>query len=129
MEIKNVKAIITGGTSGIGYGAAKVLKEFGAEVVICGTNEFKVDKTSKELGVYGIKANVMIEEEVLALFDYAKEMMGTVNVLINNAGIGKFASLVETTVEDFQKVWEVNVRFFCLEEKRRSILWIKSMEI
>ncbi|MCA6067705.1 SDR family oxidoreductase [Chryseobacterium sp. RG1] len=114
MEIKNVKAIITGGTSGIGYEAAKVLKEFGAEVVICGTNEFRVNQTTKELGVYGIKADVTIEEEVLALFDYAKERMGTVNVLINNAGIGKFISLVETTAEDFQKVWEVNVRGFFL---------------
>lgn len=110
MELKDAKVIITGGTSGIGYETAGMLKKMGAEVVICGTNEAKVKQAAKELGVYGIKADVTIEEEVTALFDYAKQKMGTINVLVNNAGIGKFASLSETTTEDFQKVWEVNVR-------------------
>jgi len=110
MELKDAKVIITGATSGIGYEAANVLRQHGAEVVVCGTSEVKINQVAKELGVYGMKADVTIEEEVIALFDYAKERMGAVNVLINNAGIGKFASLAETTAEDFQKVWEVNVR-------------------
>lgn len=104
MELKDAKVIITGATSGIGYEAANALKQLGAEVVICGTNEAKVNQVAEELGVYGIKADVTIDDEVTALFAYAKQRMGKVNVLINNAGIGKFAPLAETTTEDFQRV-------------------------
>ncbi|MEJ5053376.1 SDR family oxidoreductase [Sphingobacterium sp. MYb382] len=126
MELKDAKVIITGGTSGIGYAAASALKQQGAEVLICGTNENKVNKVTKELGVYGIKADVTEEKEVIALFEYAKEKMGTINVLINNAGIGKFTPLISTTATDFQRVWEVNVKGFFLAGREAAKYFIES---
>lgn len=125
MELKDAKVIITGATGGIGYETTATLKQLGAEIVICGRNEVKVKQVAQELGVYGIKADVTIEDEVVALFDFAKEKIGTINVLINNAGIGKFAALAETTTEDFQKIWEVNVRGVFLAGREAAKLFIE----
>lgn len=111
MELSNIKAIVTGGTTGIGFETAKTLKEGGAQVVICGRNEATVREICGKLDIKGIQADMSQEADVIKLFDYAMQEMETVNVLINNAGIGgPFEELTSTSVEDFQKVWEVNVR-------------------
>lgn len=108
MELNTAKVIITGGTSGIGYAIAKELKAKGAEVLVTGRDQLKIDATKKELGVFGFKADMQSEKDIIALMEYAKDRMGDFNVLINNAGIGKFADLTSTSVEDFKEVWEVN---------------------
>lgn len=110
MDIKVAKVLITGGNSGIGYAAAKLLKEQGAQVVICGTNADLTTSAAQELGVAGFQADVSDEKAVSELFDFALRQMDGLNVLINNAGIGQFNSLVETPVEEFQRIWEVNVK-------------------
>ncbi|CAG5081399.1 SDR family oxidoreductase [Parvicella tangerina] len=121
MEIKNVKAIITGGTTGIGYEIASQLLKEGAEVVICGRNEETVGKAYATLGSKGIAADVSNEQDVIRLFDYAVKEMDTVNVLINNAGIGgTFEELANTDVKDFQKVWEINVKGLFLAGKEAA---------
>ncbi|WP_430611820.1 SDR family NAD(P)-dependent oxidoreductase [Flavobacterium sp. JP2137] len=49
MELKNIKAVITGGTSGIGYKTAKMLRSHGAQIVICGRNEANVWQAATSL--------------------------------------------------------------------------------
>lgn len=110
MKIENVKVIITGATGGIGFAIAKALQEKGAKVVICGTDAERLAKATRELNVYGMVADVSNEQELGELFNFAENKIGAVNVLINNAGIGKFSSLTETSVTDFQRVWEINVK-------------------
>lgn len=110
MEIKNARILITGGTSGIGYEMAKVLKENGAEVLICGRNENAVSKIASELNILGFTADVSNEEDVEKLFDFIAQEWKGLDVLINNAGIGYFSDLVSTTVQDFTQVWEINVK-------------------
>ena len=109
MNIKDAKVLITGGSSGIGYATAKLLKEAGAEVVICGRYEDTIQKAAKELGVIGFKANVKNESDVKELFAFSLEKLGGLNVVINNAALGSLAPLVETSSEDFKSIWEVNV--------------------
>ncbi len=115
MDIKNAKVLITGGSSGIGYETAKLLRSQGAQVVICGRNEATIQKAAKELDVHGIQADVASDADVEKLFAFAIETLDGLDVLVNNAGIGYFGSLVNTGTEDFTRIWEVNVRgaFLC----------------
>ena len=115
MNIDQAKVLITGGTTGIGYETAKLLRAQGASVVICGRNEDTVKSAAAELDVFGIKADVDKVEEIEAMFTFAIEKMGGLNVLINNAGLGHIGSLLDTSLEDFTNIWITNTRsiFVC----------------
>ncbi len=125
MNIKDAKIIITGASSGIGYETARVLKEHGAALVISSGNKEKIEKAANELGVLACKADVSNENEVKALFEYAKKELGTINVLINNAGIGRLSPLTETTVDDLQQQWEVNTKGLFIAGKEAAKHFIK----
>ncbi|KOS05761.1 short-chain dehydrogenase [Flavobacterium akiainvivens] len=137
MRISEAKVIITGGTTGIGYETAKLLKAQGAQVVICARNEDSVNKIATELDVYGIRADVTNEEDITNLFSYAIEKMNGLNILINNAGIGHSGSLLSTSVSDFALIWENNTKsvFMCgqkaakifIEQNYGNIINISSM--
>lgn len=137
MEIKNSKIIVTGGTTGIGYETAKLLRAQGADVVICGRNEEMVQRIAKQLGIYGIRADVSVEADVEKLFAFALEKLGALDALINNAGLGFMGSLVETSTEDFIRIWETNTKsvFLCgkiaakyfIQQNSGNIINISSM--
>ncbi|MEX2398194.1 MAG: SDR family oxidoreductase, partial [Balneolales bacterium] len=110
MDINNAKVLLTGGSTGIGYETAKMLRSQGAQVVICSRNEQTIQKAAGELDVFGFQADVSIDADVTRLFDFALEKLGGLNVLINNAGIGYGGSLVDTSVEDLTRIWETNVK-------------------
>lgn len=73
-------------------------------------NEEKILQAAKELGVLGIQADVSSEADVEKLFDFAIKSLGGLNVLVNNAGIGFMGSLIETSAEDFTKIWKTNTK-------------------
>lgn len=110
MNIKEAKIIITGATSGIGLETAKSLKAQGAQVLISGRNQEKLDRISSELGVLAFKADLNIEQDILDLIQFGIEKMGSFNVLINNAGLGQFSELTSTSTEDFENIWRVNTK-------------------
>ena len=109
MDLRTARVLVTGGSSGIGYATAQLLRDKGAAVAICGRRADAVDAAASELGALGIVADVAQEEEVQRLVARVVAELGGYDVLINNAGFGHWASLVETTQHDFRRVWETNV--------------------
>lgn len=109
MDLKKAKALVTGGSSGIGYATAQLLRDRGAEVAICGRRADALEQASSELGALGIVADVSDEDQVKRMIARVIAELGDYNVLINNAGWGNWAPLVDTTVADFRRVWETNV--------------------
>jgi len=110
MNINEAKVLITGGSTGIGFETARLLKSQGAQVVICGRTAETLNKAAAELDVFAVQADVSLEEDVERLFAETFEKLGDLNVLINNAGVGYIGPLETTSVEDFTRLWETNVK-------------------
>lgn len=109
MDLKHGKALVTGGSSGIGYATAQLLRDRGADVAICGRKADSVDLAASELGAFGIVADVSREDDVVRMVERVIAELGGYNILINNAGFGSWAQLVDTKADDFRRVWETNV--------------------
>jgi len=109
MNIKDAKVLITGGNSGIGKATAKLLKEKGAQVIISGRNQTTLEQTAKELKVDYIKADVTKENDVTQMVQEAKNKMNGINVLINNAGYGYIAKLIDIEADKFTDQFKTNI--------------------
>jgi 3-oxoacyl-[acyl-carrier protein] reductase len=109
MDLKTAKVLVTGASSGIGYATAQHLRDRGAAVAICGRKADALDEASAELGAIGIVCDVSQEDDVKRMVARVISELGGYNVLINNAGFGHWASLVDTAAHDFRRVWETNV--------------------
>lgn len=109
MELKNAKILITGGTLGIGKATAKILIESGAQVAITGRDKVRLQNAAKETGAFPIVADVSKKAAVKRTFGEFIDRYKKLDCLINNAGIGIFKKLEELTLDDFHKVYAVNV--------------------
>ena len=109
MDLKNTVALVTGGSSGIGYAIAQMLIAGGGRVAITGRDKERLSKAAKELGAHPIQADVAKEADVLRTHREVLEKFGDLDILVNNAGIGVFKSLVDSDLESFQSVFATNV--------------------
>lgn len=109
MKIKDSKILITGGSSGIGKAAAKLLVESGAFVGITGRDKTKLEKVAKEINAFAIHTDVSKESDIELTYKTFLDKFGGLDCLVNNAGIGEFPTLEEITLDAFMKVYSVNV--------------------
>ncbi len=109
MELAGAKALITGGSSGIGRGIAAALVAQGCTVEITGRQREPLEKVAAELGVGWIKADVGVEQEAVRSVAEFVERHGRIDILVNNAGFGRFAPLVEMELSDLESVFRTNV--------------------
>ena len=109
MELRGAKALITGGSSGIGKGIAAALVAEGSDVVITGRSEEKLAAAAAEVGCAHRRADVSVEAEAIASVGDFVEEHGRIDILVNNAGFGHFAPLVEMELADLERVYRTNV--------------------
>lgn len=110
MNLIGKVALITGGSSGIGFEIAKHLKSNGAMVAITSKNTTKLIDASKKLDVFCVPGDIQNENEVKNVIQKVVEKFNRLDILINNAGIfPKFKPLEEILDDDWKKIIDVNL--------------------
>jgi len=115
LSLSGKTAIVTGGSLGIGYAISYRLAEAGANVMIANRNDDEGKKAASELVAKGwkaqsIKADVSNEEDVKQVVTQTVSAFGSIDILVNCAGIYPFSPLADMTSELFDKVIAVNLR-------------------
>lgn len=126
-EFSGKVALVTGGGSGIGRGAALALARKGAAVVIAGRRETEGQEVAGEIRGLGadalfLRTDVRRREEVAALTDLIVERFGRLDIAFNNAGYQEpRAPLAEQTADQYDVVFDTNVRalFDCMQQQLR----------
>jgi NADP-dependent 3-hydroxy acid dehydrogenase YdfG len=113
--IKDQVAIVTGASRGIGKEIALKLANEGAKLTLVGSSQ-DVLQSAKDLNnqgyvnVIAVQADVANEEDMNRVVKSTLEQFGQIDILVNNAGIGFFKLTEEVTLEDWKKMFEVNVQ-------------------
>ena len=109
MHPTSIRALVTGGSTGIGRATARLLIQRGGRVVISARNETALRETASAIGAVPIRGDVSDEADVRRMVAGTIAELGDYNVLINNAGFGIFAPLLDITADAMRRVWETNV--------------------
>src|SRR5260221_6155424 len=104
MQIENAKALVTGGSSGIGFATARLLKEKGAQVAICGRDRERLERAAAELGAVAIHADVSSESDVAGMMKTGVEPLRGYHMIINNARCCPRAALLATKPADLPSI-------------------------
>ena len=120
MKLQNKTAVITGGTTGIGFATAKQFIEEGARVIITGRDEGRLINAVEQLG----KKAIAVQADVRSLTDLdnlakkVKQEFGSLDILFANAGIGQFSPLEQIDEEFYDNQFDINVKgiFFTVQK-------------
>ena len=138
MSLNGRIAVVTGGSRGIGFAIAQALLRQGASVAITGTDQERLQTAFSTLqegddGARAVpfQADVRDAAQVEALFGNVASTFGGLDILINNAGVGVFKPVAETTVEEWHRTIDTNLSgvFYCCHAalplmKQRGGGWI-----
>jgi len=113
-ELAGAAALITGGTTGLGFEIARRFLEEGASAVITGRNDVLGAEAVERLAPLGavtfVRADAGDPDQVRGSVDEAVALLGGLDILVNNAGVGVQAGVLETPLDSFDLVMDVNVR-------------------
>ena len=119
-ELSGKVAIVTGAATGIGKGIARVLARRGAGIVVADIDGRKARETAGEIEkldvpVHAIEVDVRNYSAVIQMVGRTLEMLGRIDVLVNNAGVSGFSPFWELSEEEWDRVFDVNAKgtFLC----------------
>jgi len=119
-------ALVTGGAQGIGYACAEAIAELGHRIVLADINAEGVEAAAEKLGTdtLGIACDMGDPKAVNAMFDRIEAEAGPVAVLVNNAGVAMPGDFLETTLDDFQRVIDINLTgvFVALQRAAKTMV-------
>jgi len=130
LNLSGKTAIVTGGAAGIGLGIVHRLAEADANVVIADYDQQEAEKVLKEtfplkLNLKAVRTDVSSEEDVKNLVKETVIAFGSIDILVNNAGIFPLVLLSGLTVQDFEKIININLKGIVLCTKYVSEQMIK----
>jgi 3-oxoacyl-[acyl-carrier protein] reductase len=119
------RAVVTGGSQGIGLATARALSREGADIAICARNAAELEKAVNSLRkesnghkVVGEQTDVSDSKQVAQFFKQVDKELGGLDILINNAGFGLFRATAELSVEEWDRLIGTNLSgaFYCSRE-------------
>ena len=130
MRLEGKVALITGGARGMGAAEAKMFSREGAKVVICDVLEADGQQTEAEINETGgdaifVKLDVTQQSEWDAVISRTVEQFGKLDIIVNNAGVASNLSIEETTIEEWDRVMDINAKGVFLGTKA-AIMQMKS---
>ncbi|WP_410636502.1 SDR family NAD(P)-dependent oxidoreductase [Amycolatopsis sp. cmx-4-83] len=110
-ELEGKRVFVTGSGAGIGKAIAALFTERGAKVVVSDMNADAAKQAAEEIGAAGVaNCDVTDEGQVQSAIQQAVDLLGGLDVLVNNAGIEVSSPLLQQSTESFDKIFAVNVR-------------------
>lgn len=135
-DLENKSVIVTGGSKGIGKDIALSFAKNGANVVIVGRDEEALHQTTAELNSinpnsYYISADLNQVSEIKRMTEAAVDYLGSLDVLVNNAGINRAKPAMDVTEEDWDLTLDTNLKaaFFCSQKSAEYMIPNKSGKI
>ncbi len=115
MELKDRVAVVTGGNKGIGKAIALKLAEQGCHLALVARDRKSLEATAEQVKTFGVKAFIfqgdLTKDEVIKQFvQQVKQNFGRLDILVNNAGVGYFGPLAEFKVEQWDAMFNLNIR-------------------
>ncbi|MDR2293528.1 MAG: SDR family oxidoreductase [Prevotellaceae bacterium] len=122
INLKNRVAVITGASSGLGADAARSYAQAGANVAILARRKEKLEKLSDELQNFGVESlaiscDVTDENQVKSAIEQVVSKFGKIDILLNNAGVAVRGGVHQLSAEDWDKVFNTNVKGIFLMSK------------
>ncbi len=121
--------IITGAGKGIGKSIALTFAKEKHNLVLAARNESELNKVADECRKSGAKVlicptDITSETKVINLIIFTKENFSKIDILINNAGIGVFKHLIDTTIDEWKEVIDINLTgtFLCSREAMKIMI-------
>src|SRR5579872_3587078 len=111
-KLQGKVAVVTGGTTGIGFATAKLFATEGAHVFITGRRQRELDEAVDAIGtnVSGVRGDVTELADLDRLYENVKTKGRLIDIVFANAGLGEFAPLGSITEEHFDKLFNTNVK-------------------
>ena len=126
MRLDQRVAVVTGSARGIGRAIAEAMAREGARLVITDRDGPAAERTAREIGgtAIAIRCDVAVPDDVRLLFEGTVEAFGGVDILVNNAGIGTPRLVVDTELEEWERILRINLTgaFLCSQQAARLMI-------